>query len=210
MTPRLFRTSIFLLALSFFLCGFGPGHSSAPETKNSGFFSGQSLRFNQAYGQLPLAFEPNQGHADPQVKFLARGSGYTLFVTSQEAVLSLKQNRVLPLDGKSIRPQDSHAPASDAVSLTVLRLKLEGAQSVPVFESSDQLPGISNYFIGKDPAQWHTNIPQYSKVAMPGLYPGVDMVYYGNQGTLEYDFVVAPGADPSVIHMRVDGAKASK
>jgi len=85
-------------------------------------------------------------------------------------------------------------------------LKLEGARSDTTFESSDQLPGVSNYFVGKDRSKWRKNIPQYAKVTAKGLYPGVDMVYYGNQGKLEYDFVVQSGVDPGTIHLKVEGA----
>ncbi|HEY5037666.1 MAG TPA: hypothetical protein VIJ93_01185, partial [bacterium] len=121
----------------------------------------------------------------------------------------MKKPKALSRDfpGKGFRAKDSLFPTAVTTPPTVLRLKPEGAQANPTFENLEQLPGISNYFIGKDPAQWHTNIPQYSKVAVRGLYPGVDMVYYGNQGKLEYDFVVQPGADPGSIHLKVDGAQ---
>ena len=71
----------------------------------------------------------------------------------------------------------------------------------------DELPGKSNYFIGNDPAKWRTNIPTYAKVKYNGVYPGVDLVYYGNHGQLEYDFVVAPGADPSLVTLAFEGAR---
>ncbi len=188
-----------VLAFPFFLLGFGPSLS-----KNSPPPLGRQLRLNPDYGKLPLAFEPNQGQTDPQVKFLARGSGYVLFVTSQEVVLSLKNPQPLP---NRLAHKGFAVPTPDPKPPTVLRLKLEGAQANPAFEPLEQLPGISNYFIGKDPAQWHANIPQYSKVAAHDVYPGVDMVYYGNQGRLEYDFQVKPGADPRAIHMKVEGAQ---
>ena len=71
----------------------------------------------------------------------------------------------------------------------------------------DALPGKSHYLIGSDPAKWRTNVPTYAKVGYEDVYPGVDLVYYGNQGQLEYDFVVAPGADPRVITLAFDGAR---
>ena len=180
-----------------------------PRTFTSSLPGLSHIQLQQGYGKLPLGFEPNEGQADPQVQFLARGSGYTLFVTAQEAVLSLKKPNALsrPLPGKGFHSKILPIPIPDTTAPTVLRLSLEGAQTNPAFETLEQLPGISNYFIGKDPAHWHTRIPQYSKVAARGLYPGVDMVYYGNQGKLEYDFVVQPGADPGAIHMKVDGAQ---
>jgi hypothetical protein len=71
----------------------------------------------------------------------------------------------------------------------------------------DPLPGIVNYFIGDDPSKWRTNIPTYQKVGYKDLYPGIDLVYYGNQGQLEYDLIVAPGADPAQIMLAFDGAE---
>ena len=139
------------------------------------------------YGQLPLQFEANQGQTDPQVQFLARGPGYTLFLTGQEAVLSL---------GRETRDERRKARNQEPA---VLRLKLLGANPSAKGMGQEELPGKVNYFRGNDPKQWRTNVPTYQKVRWPKVYPGVDLVYYGNQGQLEYDFVVAPGADPQAI-----------
>src|SRR5579863_4926390 len=138
------------------------------------------------YGNLPLAFEVNQGQANSDVKFLARRGGYVLFLTATDAVLKLNAGaRQDPL---------------------FLRLKLADANAKLSVSGSDELPGKINYFIGKDPSQWHTNIPTYSKVRYAAVYPGIDLVYYGNEGQLEYDFVVSPGADPDKIHLVFNGA----
>jgi hypothetical protein len=151
------------------------------------------------YGKLPLRFEANRGQTDSRVQFVSRGSGYTLFLTSGEAVLALakpvaKQDRVL-------------GPATNGASPeTVVRLQLAGANGQPVVTQEEELPTRSNYFIGRDPAKWRTNVPNYGKVRYHNVYPGVDLVYYGNQGQLEHDFVVAPGADPSVVTLVVRGA----
>jgi hypothetical protein len=159
------------------------------------------------YDKLPFSFEPNQGQTAQSVKFLARGSGYTLFLTSQEAVLSLATSQPKP----ATRPGDSKAGARPAGALsqsrTALRMKLLGASPDASVEGADELPGKSNYFIGNDRANWHTNVPNYSKVRYHNVYPGVDLVYYGNQGRLEYDFVVAPGADPRQIALSFKGTK---
>jgi hypothetical protein len=80
----------------------------------------------------------------------------------------------------------------------------------PEIEGLDRLPGISNYFIGNDPKKWHTNIPNYSRVQYHNVYPGIDLVYYGNQGQLEYDLVVAPGADPRVIKLAYEGVDSKR
>ena len=136
------------------------------------------------YGKLPLAFEANVGQTDRRVKFLSRGSGYTLFLTGDEAVLAL--------------PKAAHA-----------RMKLVGANVNANVTGADELAGKSNYFTGNDPKKWRTNVPNYARVKYPSVYPGVDLIYYGNQsGRLEYDFVVAPGADPSPITLNVSANRA--
>jgi hypothetical protein len=131
-----------------------------------------------AYGQLPLHFEPNQGQSDPQVKFLARGLGYTLFLTSTEAVLSLRGAKAEPA----------------AASAAVLRMKLVGARPEAEVRGVGPLPGQVHYFRGRDPAKWQRHIPTYRQVRYEEVYPGIDLVYYGQQRQLEYDFVVAPEA----------------
>ena len=134
--------------------------------------------------QLPLSFEPNQGQTDSQVRFLARGAGYGLFLTSNQAVLRLRAA------GKSS---------------SVLSMQLSGINPGATATGNSQLPGKSNYFIGNDPAKWRRGIPQFARVRYQNVYPGIDLVYYGNQGQLEYDFEVGPGADPSQIELHFRG-----
>ena len=143
-----------------------------------------------AFARLPLSFEANKGQTDASVKFLARGRGYTLFLTPKEAVLALQTSAVSRTKGD------------------VVRMRLKGANSAPVIQGLDILASKSNYMIGSDQKKWHANVEQYSKVQYKQVYPGIDMVYYGNQGQLEYDFVVAPGANPGLIKMNFKGAKS--
>ena len=138
---------------------------------------------------LPLIFEPNQGQTDPQVKFLARGSGYALFLTADQAVLTLRHS--LPTRQSSV----------------VVSMTLEGASENSPVSGADQLPGKSNYFLGNDPAKWHTDVPQFARVRYRAVYPGIDLVYYGKQGQLEYDFEAAPGSDPQQVTLRFQGAE---
>jgi uncharacterized protein (TIGR03437 family) len=170
-----------------------------------------------AYGKLPLSFEANQGQSDGQVKFLSRGRGYTLFLTSTEAVLQLRTSDLgsrLHRDRlRSERPGNPQSafrnPQSEILQSAVLRLALVGANPETEVVGREELPGKSNYFIGNDPAKWRTNVPTYRKVEYREVYPGVSLVYYGNPaaaGQLEYDFVVAPGADPGQIRLGVEGA----
>ncbi|HXE74302.1 MAG TPA: SBBP repeat-containing protein [Candidatus Xenobia bacterium] len=146
-----------------------------------------------------LIFEPNYGQVDGQAKFLARGRGYTLFLTASDFVVALPSIRKR---GPDIEIPEVVQPGA------ALRLKLRGANRDARLEGLDALPGRSNYFSGSDPTQWRTNIPQFARVRYEAIYPGIDLVFYGSdQGPLEFDFVVAPGADPAVIEFDVEGAE---
>jgi hypothetical protein len=146
----------------------------------------------ESYGKLPLHFEANQGQTHKDVRFLSRGPGYSLYLTAGEAVLVLTQP-----NADSGREQAKPAE---------LRMGLVGAARKPVVSGIKELPGKANYFIGNDPAKWRTNVPTYGRVHYREVYPGIDLVYYGNQRSLEYDFVVAPGADPKKIVLGFKGA----
>jgi photosystem II stability/assembly factor-like uncharacterized protein len=148
-----------------------------------------------AYGQLPLAFEANVGQTASQVNYLARGQGYTLFLTPTEAVLGLQQVTMSPSDKTSIQ-----VTASDT-----LQVQLVGSNTLANVVASQPQGYSSNYIIGNDPSQWQTNVPNYGQVEYQNVYPGVNVVYYGNQSQLEYDFDVAPGADPSAITLNFSG-----
>ena len=164
-----------------------------------------------AYGQLPLAFEENRGQTHPTVRFLARGAGYTAFLTATETVL------VLAPAGPQSDPLRRHrslierrgdlvtAPAADAQGPAVVRMSLAGANPAPRLAGQRSLPGVANYFIGRDPSRWRTNVPTYASVGVDDVYPGIGMVYYGNGRELEYDFVVAPGADPGQVRLVFEG-----
>jgi hypothetical protein len=178
-----------------------------------------------------LGFEANQGLTDPEVKFLSRGRGYSLFLTANEAVLALAEpsqqstvdsrksagsadlfprsaafaefleSRTAEFKNNSALQEQTRTPNPEPQIPAVLRLKLVGTNPAAQVTALDELPGKSNYFLGNDPKKWRTNVPNYAKVQYKEVYPGVDLVYYGNQRQLEYDFVVAPGADPKAIRL---------
>jgi hypothetical protein len=169
-----------------------------------------------SFARLPMQFEANHGQTDASVQSLARGRGYTLFLTPDEAVLALRKPAAAD-DGPlataakktKLAATKDHASVDDtAATAAVLRMRLVGAKAEPALIGLEELPSKVNYFIGNDPTQWNTDIPTYGKVRYREVYPGVDLVYYGNQGHLEYDFVLAPGADPSVIALTFEGAEA--
>ena len=223
-----------------------PYHDRAHSPTLSNTSQESQKRLVKNYGKLPLSFEANRGQTDPQVKFLSRGPGYTVFLTSTEAVLALHGSEGRPTHA-SPRPRilekfQAHRSHSSAAALTlgisplkdspallsyrgsrnlaqselpsspepkasaVLRMKLVGANPSPRVAGLNQLPGKSNYFLGKDRNKWRTNVPIYAKVKYESVYPGVDLVYYGNQGQLEYDFVVGPSANPRDIALNIQGA----
>jgi len=153
-------------------------------------------RLIESYGKLPLSFEANQGQTHKDVRFLSRGPGYSLYLTAGEAVLVLaKPNTEARRDAQRAQ-----------VKSVALRMNIVGAAPAPLVSGREELRGKANYFIGKDPAQWHTNVPTYAKVHYREVYPGIDLLYYGNQRQLEFDFVVAPGADPKKIALGFKGA----
>jgi VWFA-related protein len=140
-----------------------------------------------AYGKVPLSFELNAGQVDSEAKFLSRGRDYDLFLTPSEAVLALP--RIL---GRGLEPP-------------VIRLSLDGASPKVEVTGVDPLPARSNYLLGSDPSRWRTGIPHFKRVRLSQVYPGVDLYYHGSEGFLEFDFVVAPGVDPSLVKMRIAG-----
>ncbi|HEY6293553.1 MAG TPA: SBBP repeat-containing protein [Terriglobia bacterium] len=184
-TLRLFWITLLLSSVPAF--GAGDSRRAPPAAKGT-----SSADVRAAYGHLPLGFEPNQGQTDRRVRFLAHGQGYTLFLTADEAVLALRRS--------AVNSQESgEKDDGQRTTNSVLRMKLVGTNQNVIAAETDRLPGKSNYFIDNDPKRWLTDVPNYARVKYPGIYSGVDLVYYGNQGQLEYDFVVAPGADPGAI-----------
>jgi hypothetical protein len=162
------------------------------------------------YARLPLGFEPNEGQTDSQVKFLARGRRYTLFLTATEAVLTLgTSGSVSPRaeDGRfsSMRGPERVEPSKQAV----VRMMLVGARRDAEIEGVDLLPRAINYLLGRDPTNWRRGIQSYGRVRYRDVYAGIDLVYYGREGELEYDFVVAPAASPRDILLEFDGTTFS-
>jgi hypothetical protein len=172
----------------------------------------QKAQLAADYGNLPLSFEANAGQTDARVKFISRGSGYGLYLTNDEAVLALNAHpcKVGAISHNS-PATDGRGQAGCGKDTTVVTMRLAGranANSNPAGEVP--LPGTANYFVGSDPAAWRTGVPTYAKVRYGDVYPGVDLLYYGNQRQLEYDFAVAPYADPKAIRLQFSGATGLK
>jgi hypothetical protein len=157
-----------------------------------------------SYEKLPLNFEQNDGQTDPAVKFLLRAKDYNLFLTADGAGFVFNNSQPSHRD-------EEVAALSQTVDL--MSMKFVGANPAVLVSGLDQLPGRMNYLIGNDPKLWHTNVPTFARVRYKNIYPGVDLVYYGGERGLEYDFVVSPGTDPRVIQLNfggVDGLRVDK
>ncbi|HET6892581.1 MAG TPA: SBBP repeat-containing protein, partial [Pyrinomonadaceae bacterium] len=138
----------------------------------------------------------NYGQADKKVKFISRGSGYSLALAPTTFTLAVADPRNKNNEESKVR---SRASAS------VLQATLLGGNAAANLIGLERLLTRTNYFIGSDPRRWKTNVPSYAKVKYSGVYPGINLVFYGNQDLLEYDFIVSPGADPDVIALGFEG-----
>jgi hypothetical protein len=192
-----------------------------PTPTSSLTVSSQAGQGSPNYGNKPLLFEANQGQTDSQVKFLSQGNGYAMFLTSGSMVLSFRPMEATPASpvvaspdfgskGRSrsaIRQMEVAARAQKSAA-TVFAINLVGSNANPQVVGEDPLSTKVNYFIGRDPKKWRRNVPTYARVRYRNVYPGIDLVYYGNNRSMEYDFDLAPAADASQIQFAVKGADA--
>ena len=196
--------TLFLFVFLNALPGLALAIPKAPEPDKAG-----KARIVENYGNLPLSFEKNQGQTDEKVGFLSRGGGCTLFLAPDEAVFALSS----PSEDEGLGERQNDAsqisrPEKQKMAKgAVIRMKFSGANTAPVISGQERLQETSNYFIGNDPSKWRTRISKYAKVRYREVYPGIDLVFYGNQRRLEYDFVVSPGSDPSKIRLEFQGVE---
>src|SRR5579871_6745353 len=160
-----------------------------------------ALPSNGAFGKMPMTFELNLGQSASHVQFISRGPGYHAYLTHGSMVLSLRSTSNQALGSNRI---------AAASKKSAIQLRLVGAASNPSAIGEDLQPGRVNYFIGNNPDKWRRNVPTYGQVRYKNVYPGIDLVYYGNQQKLEYDFSVAPNADPQKIQFEISGAAATR
>ena len=167
-----------------------------------------NAHMNSTYGKLPISFVLNSGQTDMRVKFTAQGKGYRAFLTGDGAVISLHSGPLDPIMKTRNSPPGAAArtPTLAAGKAAALHIRLLGANPETEVAGAEKLQGVSNYYIGNDPKKWRTNVPMYAQVRYRSVYPGIDLLYYGNEGWLEHDFVVAPGAEPNAIAMEIEGA----
>ncbi len=156
--------------------------------------------FVRNYGQVPLRFEPNVGLADPNVRYISRGNGYAMYFMSGQIGLALDISTNANEDRRSASFRKS-GPRQFGMAF----LEFENANTGAPISAEQTLPEKINYFVGNDPKQWRTEVSAFGRVRYQNIYPGIDLTFHGNQGHLEYDFVVAPHANPEAIRIRLEG-----
>src|SRR5450755_1282903 len=177
------RLSVAALFLVGTLAALGAKRAAPPQTPEE-----VKARALVNYAKLPLSFEQNHGQADAQVKFLSHGKDYSILLTPSEVALNLQSG----------------------AKQSTIGMRFPGAKAAPAIGGSERQAALSSYFIGNDPAKWVKSAPNYARVHYRELFPGIDLAFYGNQGRLEYDFVVAPGADPKAIRLQFDGIESMR
>ena len=202
-TARLSRVLLLTLALPFSFLSITtqlPSRGGVPEP-SAGQVAQNAAEVQTAYGRIPLSFEANRGQTGASVDFLARGAGYSLFLRPTEATFILSRQRA------EIQSDDDAGTSAGAMpsASKLLRMKLVGASEAAAVGTGER-PGRVNYLVGDDPSKWRAGVPTYAGVRYDNVYPGIDLVYYGNQRQLEYDFRLAPGADPRAVSLEFEGA----
>jgi hypothetical protein len=182
-----------------------PGHPASSPARLRPSTTPEKQVAMSSYLQLPLDFEANEGQAPARFDFVAHGLGYSLGLSPGVATLSLQH--IATHTGRATLPVTLRAALPEPVSSTPLELRLVGANPAAVVSGAGEQSGRSNYFIGNDPSNWHRAVPHFNRVKMAGVYPGVDLVFYGNPQQLENDFLVSPGADPKTIRLKFSGAR---
>lgn len=209
---RAFTIFGILAIIAVAILRLSPAHGVESNSNPSRAVPSAAMRsIHASFAALPLAFEQNQGQTDGQVKYMARASGYELFLTGNDAVFSLHTNtpgdadarrgvRTPELRNKNLRNDSPGRPSA-------VRMRLVNGKSDATVTATEPLPGKSNYFIGNDPKKWHTNVAQYGRVSYQSIYPGIDLAYYGAQSKLEFDFIVAAQSDPAAIDLAFSGVR---
>jgi hypothetical protein len=203
------KTKLFLFISASAIAATGIFGYAGPAEPKSNDNKSRVPVISQGYGSLPLSFELNSGQTDPNVKFLSRGKAYTLFLTANEAVLTLQVPHMEDEEQERLdfREHRRREHPSNNMENSVLRMQIAGANPKPLVGGLEKLPGKVNYFLGNKPGKWLTDIPLYRRVRYRDVYPGIDLVFYGFQQHLEWDFVVSPAANPGDIRLDFKGAE---
>ena len=187
------RAALPFIALAVAMAALACSSSSTSDIRQS---SASTVSDAVTYGDLPLAFEENRGQSADGVRFISRGNGFTAFMTPDGITLALRLRA----------PDGSGSLSDESVDYTTMGMRLVGANASPDVGGLRELGGKTNYFVSTEPAGWHLGVPSYSKVRYSEVYPGIDLVFFGNQRSLEYNFVLSPGSDPNLIGLSFQGA----
>ena len=204
----------FLPCLSLLALATLPGHA---QDRNPLFLHQSDLRGAGGLARHQIGFTPNRGQAPDGVLWEARGAGFEAWFLRDSFVL--RTFAVTGAPGRSGSPPASpgaspaaagmmRPPAAATAEIEEQSITLIGASPETPIEPSEPQPGKVSYFLGSDPKRWAQGLTAYSRLRYKNVYPGIDLLFYGNQGKLEYDFVVAPGADPERIRLRVNDKSA--
>ncbi len=155
----------------------------------------RKAQVRRTFGELPLSFEPNRGQAGDGVRFLSRGPGYSYLMLDRELVFQFQSGEF---------PGGSRPPA-EMGAISALRMRLVNGKPRPGIHGENRLPSWSHYLRGRDPQQWRLNVPTYSRVRYLQVYPGIDLIFYGNGRRLEFDFRLEAGVEADAIHLHFEG-----
>jgi hypothetical protein len=194
-----FRIANLLFATTFVPIAFA---QSGYERATSG-----KPRVARSLNALPLSFERNEGRAASEVRYLSRGADYLVSLTDNDAFITLRKKTPRQTTQNESGPNQSGDDHLRSFSAETINMHLVNSSASTRIAGDGPLPGTVNYFLGSDPSRWRSGVPTFKRVKYTGVYPGVDLVYYGNQRQLEFDFEVAPGADPSRIELSFAGAR---
>jgi Beta-propeller repeat len=198
------------------------GRGVTQPTSTTAITPATRTRINATFAALPLAFEANQGQVDPQVKYMARGNGYKLFLSSSHAVMTfsrgirdsevrdmVEDKRRGPAKIRQLLEERARKTAHPS-SMAALRMNFLDGNPGSQLEAEDAQPGRVNYFIGNDPAKWRSGIPLFARVSYRDIYPGIDLAFHGAGPQLEFDYLVSPGANAAAIAIGFQGAERMK
>jgi hypothetical protein len=198
----------FTIIMAPFLIHTSAAQTQTPPDNHTKVPTQKGVQFQLSPAKTPLVFEPNRGQAASNFQWIGRGAGFRLGIGNDGATLEFADRKATsPAKPKFLNPSDLLKPQAKPRSApdTLVKLHLSGSNGWKP-AGAEPSGGISNYFIGKTPAAWHTDIPQYAQVKVASVYQGVDLIFHGDESTLEYDFVIAPGADPRQIQLQFEGA----
>ncbi|MCA9482237.1 MAG: SBBP repeat-containing protein [Nitrospina sp.] len=183
-----------------------PGDSTRPELKKTD--PKTRLKVEKSFSAMPLMFEENKGQTSDEVRFYSRGRGYNFYLTPTESVMvlskTIKEHPGPIKEPHRFDPRENMDPPK--IEQSVVRMEVVGANKKATIKGQEKLKSTSHYFVGNDKSKWRQGVAHYQKVHYEEVYKGIDLVYYGNQSKLEYDFIVKPGADPKNIELNFKGA----